>query len=179
MKLNAITILAVAGANVAHTTPITPEQPLTLTARSPLHKRDRYCKGFMASTRLETGWHVPKTADCEAIIANLQANPGKSWSLNVDTKERELAVHGTCAMSVWNPLEEAITVGEEDLIYVLETFTSSFSRRGYTKGNGTLFCHEDEEGGKKELLFKVDYPEGEDLKKEVAGNVGSFGDLKV
>ncbi|KAK4442543.1 hypothetical protein QBC34DRAFT_418576 [Podospora aff. communis PSN243] len=134
----------------------------------------------MGSTGLESGWHVPKTADCKAIITNLESNPGKTWSLNVDTKERELAVHGTCAISVWNPLEEEITVGEEDLIYVLDTLTSSFSRRGYTKGNGTLFCHEDEEGEKKDLEFKVDYPEEKDLVKEGGKKEEVFvGDLRV
>lgn len=151
-------LLAVAGAHLAHCVPTASG----LNARSSiqLQKRDGFCKGFFAEAPLDTGISAPKKIDCEAAVAALKLNGARTWSLNLDTKQRELAVHGTCALSVWNPNAESIDIGEADLIDVIQFFTVSFPNRGYVKGSGTLWCNEDGEGNRKDLPFKLDYPDG-------------------
>ncbi|KAK0625794.1 hypothetical protein B0T14DRAFT_561761 [Immersiella caudata] len=150
MKLNAITALAMAGAQIAQSSPIN----ATSSSGIPVMDSGRFCRGFMAETGLQSGWHKRKI-----------------WLLSKDTKECELAAHKSCAMLAWNPLEELINVGAEDLVHVLSTFVGSFSRRGYAKGNGALFCDEDVKGNKKDLPFKLDYPKEKDL--------AGLGDLKI
>jgi len=182
MKVDAIALLAVAGAHVARAMPTTSLVEFSHTSdlhtRSPLQKRDRFCKGMFGGTSRPTGSGVPLVADCNAIVAELRLSGPRSWSLNVDTKERELLVNGTCAISVWNPLEESIDVGEEDLIYIIE---GQMPWRGYVRGEGKLmWCHEDEAGNVKELPYKLDFPEEKDLmkNKDLKTN-NDAGDLKL
>lgn len=128
----------------------------------------RYCLGFDGEVTFLLPKDSPTVADCEHLAADIRATGPHTWSLSADTGDdddaRELAAFRTCAISVWNEDADPIDVAGEDLIYLVQFYTSTFSRRGLVRGHGKLRCYKDGDGENPErnLQYKIDKPVGGD-----------------
>ena len=167
MKSNAtLALLTLVGVTVAQAQPITAQVPFRRTTTSLSHMFTRpspeftqhpnSCYMFRGDTSYPTGG-VSLVDDCQHLLDDLTAAGPRLWPVNDNTRQKEIAVYKSCAFSVHNPSKDNIIVGDDDIRTILDFYTHSFSKLGFTQGMGTLSCDTPVMEA-RELKWKIDLP---------------------